>query len=279
MSDNNPLDPGLELGRRRRAGLTLGGFALVAVVVLVALVVWLLGRGLAPDQPTPSLPPASGSGAPGAELDNGGWDVSAETTLATTPMLTLPDSAALPHALSTDTAGPVLRLPGPTQTGGRVVPGGFPGTPEGAVAQLAALTETGLEGGDPVGYTRAYQSVALLGAPAVETTSLYSGLQSIRNGAQLPSTGAIADLVFTYKNVEGLVKGTTDRGRYAVVCVLGELTTGLNGRSLSSGAGDCQAMRYVDGDWRISPGAAAARATLAWPGTAEAARAGYRVVS
>lgn len=280
MTDNNPYGPHRELGRRRRAGLSLGGFALLAVVVLVALVVWLLGRGLAPDQPTPAAPlsPPGGAGAAAAP-DNGGWDVAAEATLATTPMLALPDSAALPHALSTDTAGPVLRLPGPTQTGGRVVPGGFPGTPEGAVAQLAALTETGLEGGDPVGYTRAYQSVALPGAPAVETTSLYSGLQSIRNGAQLPSTGAIADLVFTYKNVEGLVKGTTDGGRYAVVCVLGELTTGLNGRSLSSGAGDCQAMRYVDGDWRISPGAAAARATLAWPGTAEAARAGYRVVS
>jgi len=41
VSDNNSYSQELELGRRRRAGLTLGGFALIAVVVLVmSLLLW-----------------------------------------------------------------------------------------------------------------------------------------------------------------------------------------------------------------------------------------------
>lgn len=280
MTDNNSYGPGLELGRRRRAGLTLGGFALIAVVVLVALVVWLLGRGLAPDQATPVVPLSPGGvGAAPAGPDSGGWDVAAETALATTPMVQFPESAALPHALTTDSAGPPLVLPPAAPDRPGVVAGGFPATAEGAVAQLAALTETGLAGGDPQGYALAYQSIALPGAPAAETTGGYTGLQNTRSRAGLPASGAVPNLTFEFKTVEALIKGTTDGGRYAVVCVLGELTAGINGQSISGGAADCQAMRYVNGDWRISPGAAATRAPTAWPGTAEAVRAGYRAVS
>lgn len=280
MTDNNSYGPQVELGRRRRAGLTLGGFAVIAVVVLVALVVWLLGRGLAPDQPTPALPLAPGGAAPGAPApDSGGWDVTAETALATAPMVQFPESAALPHALTTDTAGPPLALPPPGPNRPGVVAGGFPSTAEGAVAQLAALTEVGLSGGDPQGYALAYRSIALPGAPAAETTGAYTGLENTRSRAGLPASGVVPNLVFDFKTTDGLIKGTTDGGRYAVVCVLGELTAGINGQSISGGAADCQAMRYVNGDWRISPGAPATRAPTAWPGTAEAVRAGYRAVS
>ncbi|WP_298795796.1 hypothetical protein [uncultured Pseudonocardia sp.] len=280
MSDNNSYSQELELGRRRRAGLTLGGFALIAVVVLVALVVWLLGRGLAPDQPTPAIPLAPGGVAPGAATPaSGGWDVAAETALAAAPMVQFPESAVYPHPLTTDTAGPPLRLPTPTQTAGRVVPGGFPGTPEGAVAQLAELEKIGQLGGDPAGYAAAYDSIALPGAPAATSTGVYLSLQVIRGRAGFPATGMVPDLTFTVDPVAGLIKGTTDGGRYAVVCVLGQLTAGINGRSTSAGGADCQAMRYVNGDWRISPGAAAAAPSDAWPGTAEAVRAGYRAVS
>jgi hypothetical protein len=280
VTDPHSYPPGLERDRRRRAGLTLGGFALIAVVVLVALLVWLLGRGLAPDQTAPAAPLSpGGAGAAPAAPDSGGWDVAAETALATTPMVQFPESAALPHALTSDTAGPPLVLPPPARHRAGVVAGGFPATAEGAVAQLAALTEAGLSGGDPQGYTLAYQSIALPGAPAVETTGAYTGLENTRSRAGLPASGVVPGLVFDFKTTDGLIKGTTDGGRYAVVCVLGELTAGINGQSISGGAADCQAMRYVNGDWRISPGAPATRAPTAWPGTAEAVRAGYRAVS
>ena len=280
MTDNNPYGPGVELGRRRRAGFPLGGFALIAVVVLVALVVWLLGRGLAPDQTLPAAPLAPGPAGPApAAPDSGGWDLAAETALATASMVQFPESAAYPHPLSTDTAGPPLHLPAPTQTSGRVVPGGFPPTPEGALAQLAALEKVGQLGGDPDGFAAAYNSIALPGAPAATSTGVYLSLQVIRGRAGLQATGVVPALTFTWDPVEGLIKGTTDGGRYAVVCVLGQLTAGINGQSTTAAGADCQAMRYVDGDWRISPGAAAAGPSDAWPGTAEAVRAGYRAVT
>jgi hypothetical protein len=80
----------------------------------------------------------------------------------------------------------------------------------------------------------------------------------------------------TYHVTEGLIKGSLDGGRYAVVCVLGELAAGYEGRTISGGVGDCQAMRWTPDGWRISPGALAARATSAWPGSADAVKAGYR---
>jgi hypothetical protein len=80
----------------------------------------------------------------------------------------------------------------------------------------------------------------------------------------------------TYQVTHGLVKGSTDTGRYAVVCVLGELAVGYQGRAISAGVGDCQAMRWTGTDWRISPGVLAAPASSAWPGSADAVTAGYQ---
>ena len=264
--------------RRRRAGLTLGGSALIALLLLVALLVFLLGRGLAPDQTAPAAP-ATPDGAAVPPPDAGGWDVAAETALATQPMLQLPESAAQPHALSTAKAGPPITLPQPTQTSGRWIPGGFPATPEGALGQLAALTTAGFVGGDPQVYAQAYQSIALPGAPDPQRARLTTDLQRFRALAGLPATGVVNALTVTFQPLQGLLKGTTDGGRYAVVCVLGELTVAANGRSVTGGGGDCQALRYVGGNWGIAPGAAAASAPLAWPGSAEADAAGYRAVS
>lgn len=261
-----------EAAARRRAGLVLGGIAALILLVIVAVVAFLLGQG---GDPAPVPAPGDPAAQPPAASD-GGWDVAAETALATRPMLELPDSASQPHNLSTDTAGPPIELPSPGVTSGRLVAGGFPDTPEGALAQLAALTEAALAGGDPAAYRQAYESVALPGAPAADSTVWFRNLQQLRAGAGLPRTGAVAGLDLRYRTTSGLIKGTTDGGRYAVVCVLGDYTAQYQGRSLSGGFGDCQAFRHVDGEWRISPGAAAAKAPSAWPGTAEAVAAGYR---
>ena len=90
----------------------------------------------------------------------------------------------------------------------------------------------------------------------------------IRARSGLPATGAVPGLTFTWTPGGGLIKGSTDRGRYVVACVIGQLDSGANGQILSTGAGDCQALRFVDGQWWISPGAAAVAAPLAWPAAA-----------
>jgi hypothetical protein len=277
MPLTTPYPPDIEPRRRRRAGLVLGGVAVLIIIVLVVLIAFLLGRGPGSSQPpAPGIPVVPSAPPPGP--DAGGWDVAAETVLATRPMLDLPDQAGQPHELTTATAGPPLILPGPTQTAGRWIPGGFPASSEGAVAQLAALDEGGLAGGDPVVFAHAYQTIALPGAPAGDSTVTAAGLREFRGRAGLAATGAVPGLEVTYKVTDGLIKGTADGGRYAVVCVLGELTVGYQGQSITGGIGDCQAMRYVDDQWHISPGAPAAKAPNAWPGSAEAVAAGYRAV-
>jgi len=284
----------LEPARRTRARLILAGLAVLVVLVLLALIAFLIGTTTPPTAPvpgtgaaparggTPNVDTAPGGGAalPGAAADPaaGGWDVAAETTLATAPMLGLPDSAVLPHALATTITGAPLTLPRATQTVGRLVPGGFPDTPEGALGQLAALTTAGFAGADPQTYAQAYASVALPGAPDPQRARLSTDLTQFRARAGLPASGAVASLSVTYQPAQGLIKGTTDQGQYVVACVLGDLTIGANGQSISSGAGDCEALRFSYGNWGISPGAPAAVAPLAWPGTAEAAAAGYRAV-
>jgi hypothetical protein len=280
---------------RRRAVLMVGGIGAVAFVLPGLMLVVLLGIAddplPPPDrevQPVGPSPPAAavdraGGGHADGSLPSGAavgeeWDVAAQTELATRPMLQLPEAAALPHELTDDVAGPPITLPPPGVTAA-VVPMGFPPTVEGAVAQLAALTRVGLEGGDPAGYRLAYESLTLPGAPAVEDARLYRDLRRVRAGVVgLPATGAVVGMTFTWTPTSALVKGVSDGDRFAVVCVLGELVAGINGQAIASGAGDCQAFRWVGDQWWISPGAAAAPATLAWPGSAEAARAGYRAV-
>lgn len=265
-----------EAGRRRRAGLSLGGFALAATVVLVVLVAFLIGRGTGPD-----LPPAPAAPAPGVPSGAGpdGWDVAAETALATRPMPALPDQAEFPHALSSDTAGPAIALPTPTQTAGRLVPGGFPDTPEGAVAAVKALDEIGFAGADPDVFARAYAAVALPGAAEASATTAGAGLVELRARVGLPPTGYAPDWTITYRVTQALIKGSTDQGRYVVACVLGEFNADYQGRAVTGGVGDCQPLRYAEGQWRIAPGAPAAKAPNAWPGSAEAVTAGYRAVS
>ena len=262
---------------RRRAVLVLAGVTALVVVLLVGLVAFLVGLG--PDagegQSAPSGE-AAAQPAPGQQQPDGDWDVAAQTDLATRPMLQLPESAALPHALTDDVAGPAITLPEPTVTSGTLVPGGFPASAEGAIAQLVELTRVGLEGGDPDAYALAYDSVAADGAPPARSAPLYNALQSTRARAGLAPSGAVPGLTFTWSPASALVKGSTDDGRYVVVCVLGELTAGINGQSISGGSADCQAMRRLGEEWRISPGAAAASPAPAWPGTAEAVRAGFR---
>jgi len=254
----------------RRRSLAIGGIVVVVAAVLAVTLMLMHGPATAPPSERPSDP------APAPET--GGWDVTAQSALATRRMLALPESAALPHALSPDPAGPPITLPRPMQRAGRWVPGGFPGTPEGALAQLAELTTAGFAGAEPQTYAQAYESVALPGGPEAQRTRLTTDLQRFRARAGLPASGTVPNLTVRYEPTHGLIKGTTDGGRFAVVCVLGELTIAREGRSVSGGAGDCQAMRYVDGDWRISPGPAAAPAPLAWPGSAEAIATGYRAV-
>lgn len=255
---------------RRRAGVTLIGIAVAVVGLVAVLVAVVIVRSTA----DVSSAPTSVEPAPTVPR-SGDWVAAADNELATRPMLQLPPQAAQPQAMTTETAGSAITLPRATPTAGRWIPGGFPANAEGALAQLKALNEIGLRGGDPQVYARAYRESSLAAAPDPGSTGLSAVLRSFRSHAGLAGTGSVPGLEVTYQVTHGLVKGSTDAGRYTVVCVLGELSVGYQGRAISAGVGDCQAMRWTGTDWRISPGVLAAPATSAWPGSADAIKAGY----
>lgn len=268
--------PSVEQRARRRAGWTLGIVALVLSVVVAALVVVITAhRTTAPKSSrapvdVTSEPPAAGSGL---------WDVTAETALASRPMVVFPPQDAQPQPLTARTAGPPITLPRPSQEDGSWIPDGFPGTAAGALAQLKALDEKAMVGGDPDVYARAYRLLSLPGAPDPGSTGLSSVLTSFRAAGGLPDSGPAAGVVVNYEISEGLIKGSVDGGRYTVVCVLGELTVQDQTQTIAAGVGDCQALRWSNMRWQISSGVLAYSAPCAWPGSGESVDAGYRELS
>ncbi|TVT61960.1 hypothetical protein FNH05_01625 [Amycolatopsis rhizosphaerae] len=247
-------------------------FTLIVLVVAVAAAVLIAHYLTRPDKSRPAGTPAPSAPA--------GPDSAAaeENALAARPMVQLPAQAAQPQVMTTMTAGPDIDVPDPAITIGQWIPGGFPETPEGALGQLKALNETALTAADPQVYARAYRELSLPGAPDPGLTGLYSLLTSLRSRAGLPATGSVAGMSATYEINYGQIKGTAADGRYVVVCVLGQFSVTVQGQVVAAGVGDCQAMRWTGSTWRMAPGALAAPAPSAWPGSADAVKAGYREV-
>ncbi|WP_245633678.1 hypothetical protein [Amycolatopsis jejuensis] len=262
-------DPDHRASSRARVRLLIAVLASLAAVA--ALVVVAHHRTTPPGTPSPPLPPSAavGTGRPPGD---------AATTLATRPMTWLPAQAAQPHSQTTRTAGPSITLPAPSLREGRWIPDGFPATPEGALAQLVAFNQAGVSGGDPDTYDRAYAVLALPGAPPVAEAGLHVLLREFRAAAHLDPGEMAEGLVVRYEITHGLIKGSAEDGRYVVACTLGQFTADYHGYGTSVGVGDCQALRWTGAGWRISPGARAAYAASAWPGTSEAVDAGYRAL-
>jgi hypothetical protein len=264
---------------RRRARLTLIAPGVTTVLLLATAVGLLLLAGIPGLHRGPAPTPAP---APAPSEQGAAWDLPGEAALAARPMPVLPVQAAAPQPLAAHPAPVVLHLPAATgELAG--VPAGFPDTPAGAVAALTALTTRGLRGGDPQIYASAYQAVAAPGAPPAASTRLVDLLTSLRASAGLAPSGPSPDLTMTWQPMQVQIKGVLDGGRYAVVCVLGQFTGSFQGRVVTTGVGDCQAMRWMrtsggSEQWLISPGPAAAKAPDAWPGSQDALNSGYQEV-
>jgi hypothetical protein len=273
MADQEP--PENATGRVRALVILLGvgGLLLVVSTVLAGLLTGLFttgGRTRTPvdvDSADPTGPIAADRGMP------------AEAALARAPMLDLPPGATAPQPLTTRTAGPPITLPEPTQVAGSVVPTGFPPTPEGALAQLAALMTAGMAGGDPQTFARVYDSLAEDGAAPAEQTWTSRDLVDLRRGANMAPTGPLkSGMTISWTPTSAMVKGTSSDDSYTVACVLGEFVADYNGRIVNAGWGSCLPMRRVDDQWRIASGPAAALAPSAWPGSAAAVAAGWREI-
>lgn len=272
VATTSAAEPNATAPRRRAVRkLAVAAAVLVVVAFVVASVAAL------------ALNAGSGAGtarSPGAAVTAGGsgrWDTAAEDAIAAAPMPAFPVAAAQPHALAAPATRAPLRIPAPRVITG-VVHTGFPRTPAGALAQLKALNEAGMVGLDPATYASAYTAVAAPGAPDPATTTLSQIAAGSRAKGGLAGTGPVASMNASYQVSAGLIKGSSDNGRFVVACTLGVLSVVTTTASVRVGIGDCQSMRWTGGQWRISPTTAPTLAPATWPGTTEAQTAGYVAV-
>ncbi|MDT9594893.1 hypothetical protein RDV89_17525 [Nocardioides zeae] len=276
--------PGPDWTRRRLQVVLIGG--LLCSLLLLAggayAVVDLLGgedRSEAPSDTTRSGGSAAGSDS-----------AAARDEIAEAPMPSVPPSAALPGTLSAEAVG-VLTLPPPAGVGAAGVPTGFPQTAEGALAQLAAINRSALEG---TSLRHAQDIIGAWAEPGGPDASSWSGVAAVATllaAAEAPAEGT-STVQVEFAPSMGLIKGaldgydnplpggTGDVPAFVVPCVVHVLTVTTRVGVDRTAVADCQRMTWVEDDpgrgrWVIDAGAEPAPAPSTWPGTAASIDAGY----
>ncbi|MFJ2758764.1 hypothetical protein ACIO3S_24410 [Nocardioides sp. NPDC087217] len=261
------VDPQTEWTRRRLQALLVGGLALVLALLVGGIwsIVMLLQE--------PDSGPADG-GEPGGAAAADTADARDELAERTLSASTLDE--AKPGALSTGTTG-TIRLPVPTGMGPAGVLTGYPATPEGALAQLAAIDQAALSSLRVAGAQAVIKEWAASGGP---TTESWSGVKAV--AGFLSSAGVGADgadrLVLNVTPSMGLIKGTVGDD-FVVPCLnmVVEVTdTTANRAPVQVAVADCQRMVWSEDRWIIGPGQEPAEAPSLWPGTQASYDAGYQ---
>jgi hypothetical protein len=182
-------------------------------------------------------------------------------------------SAARPGPVSTLDPGPAIVLPAPTTLGPASVPTGFPATPEGALAQLAAINQVAFESGSLGGAREVIRAWALTGGPTTTSWSVVHAMAALFDSAGV-SGGGSARLAIVLTPLMGQIKGTVDTD-FVVPCVLFELDVTLD-QTARGAVADCQRMVWSTDRWLIGPGAEPAQPPSVWPDTDLAISVGYR---
>ncbi|WP_249523431.1 hypothetical protein [Modestobacter marinus] len=199
--------------------------------------------------------------------------VAVEDALAARPMPVVPESVSRPGPLSDRDPGAPILLPSATSTGPAGVPTGFPHTPEGALAQLAAIDLVALQSASLAGARAVISAWAMPGGP---TTTSWSGVRAVvrlLDAAGL-SGGGSTQFAVVLTPLMGLIKGSVGSD-FVVPCIDFQLAVTLQ-RTARGAVADCQRMVWRTDRWVIGPGAEPATPPSVWPGTDVAFSVGYR---
>ena len=237
------VDPDTEW-TRLRVQILLG----IVVVVILALVVggaWSVIN---------MLTGSSTSDRVGSESAQSAHDQLADKELSEAPV-----EAAQPGSLSSGETG-TIEIPPPTEVGAVGVATGYPRTPEGALAQLAAIDTTALASAS----VRVAQDVitewAAPGGPTAESMS----------------SEASSSLTIAVEAKMGFIKGTVGDD-FVIPCIDFIVTaTPTSGQPQQVAAADCQRMVWQDHRWVIGEGAEPAPAPSLWPGSQASFDTGYQ---
>ena len=253
---------------RRRMRTLLGAAALTVVVLVVGVALTVTD---AVTSRTEGSAPAGGT--VGSRPTVTPTHRETEDALAARPMPVVAESASRPAPVSDRDPGAPIVVPAATHLGPAGVPTGFPQTPEGALAQLAAIDQTALQSGSMDGARVVITAWSLPGGP---TTTSWSGVQAMRTllDAAGLSSGGSAQLAVVLTPLMGQIKGTVGPD-FVVPCVDFELDVTLQ-QTARGAVADCQRMAWETDRWLIGPGAEPATPPSVWPGTDMAIDVGYR---
>jgi hypothetical protein len=200
-------------------------------------------------------------------------ETEARDALAARPMQAVPESASRPAPLSNRDPGPPIVLPRATHSGPVGVPTGFPHTPEGAMAQLAAIDQTALQSGSLSGARDVIADWTMAGGPTTTTWSGVRAMSTLLNATGL-SSGGSPQLAVVLTPLMGQIKGSAGPD-FVVPCVNFELDVTLQ-QTARGATADCQRMVWHRDRWMIGPGEEPALAPSVWPGTDLAIDVGWR---
>ena len=276
----------VRLGRDRTRSLFLAmvvvGFACLPITLTAVSGPWwaLLGLLALPLAAKPVRAVMNRTDGPALLIDNAGRELAVVQIAGATGMSVIgsaggqrdPSKRAPLGRVATTVAEP-LGVPSPTRTGPVEIPTGFPQTPEGAVAQLAAIDVAVIQSMSVPATHEIYRSWSTGEADAADwvmTGNVTDFLTAAGQSGQTKETG----LVVTAIPAAGQVKGT-DGDDWVLACVLLELRARLVEEARVA-YGHCEAMTWTGDRWLIDPTYPVSPAPSTWPGTDLAAQAGWR---
>lgn len=255
---------------RRRLLVALAAVAGAAMLLLLGLgyaayVALTFATGTS--KPAPATAPAHV--APVSQTARG---AARQDKIASAPMLAVGPAdarATIPAAV----AGPTITIPASTRQGPAGVPAGFPHTPEGAVAQLAAIETTVLQPMSIAATNHVYEQWALPGGVGVAGWEITQDVQAFLGTAQMgPAKDITTTVVPTPAAAQ--VKGS-DGPDWVLACVLLDMRATITADA-AMGYGHCERMTWHAGRWMIAAGTPPARAPSTWPGSDLSIKAGWR---
>lgn len=242
------------------------------VAALTTMMMLLLGLAIAVWTmiiPSPSTPGADAPAPVAGEVRGDAY----RDQLAAQPMLQVPAAAASTPHVSTELAA-VLAVPAADAVGPAGVATGFPRTPEGAVAQLAAIEVTVVEAMSiPVAH-QVHDAWSLPGGTSAGEWAMTRNVQVFLTTLGDQGNAKDDSVLVTATPAAGQVKGA-DGPDWVLACVLLDVRAAV-ATTARIGYGHCERMAWHDGRWQIAPGTPPAKAPSTWPGSDLALQAGWR---
>ena len=192
--------------------------------------------------------------------------------IAAAPMLRVQASDAREGQISTEPA-PAITVPSPDRTGPRGVATGYPATPQGALAQLAAIDVAVLQSMS-IPVTHQIHEAWTTGPGEPGAWVMTENVQVFLTAAEQSGQTKTDTLSVTAAPAAGQVKGLDDDD-WVLACVLLDVRAGGT-EDARIAYGHCEAMAWAGDRWLIDTTHDVAQAPSTWPGTDLAARAGWR---